>query len=148
MITVAHEVGRLVSVRIYTPVTASEIQSMVQQISLAYAACSPRQVVGCTDLRGANLFPTELADQIAAFMKRGSPRIERGGFLIGEGAIFSLQLERVVREAGSPSRRTFRVRGEIEAWLSEVLTPAERHRLVHFLDEGDRALAAMARRSG
>ncbi len=148
MITVAHSVGRLVEVRIFTPVTAEEIQSMAQQISLAYAACSPRQVIGCTDLRGANLFPVELADQVAAFMKRGNPRTERNGFIVGESALFSLQVERVVREAGSPSRRTFRGRRELEGWLGEVLSALEQQRLSSFLDEGEQALVSLKRRAG
>jgi hypothetical protein len=56
MITVAHKVGRLVEVRIFTPVTVEEIVSMAQQIGLAASVCTPRHIVGITDLRGANLF--------------------------------------------------------------------------------------------
>jgi hypothetical protein len=148
MISVAHRVGRLVEVRIITPVTAEEIQAMGQRIGLAYAACAPRPIVGCTDLRGANLFPMDLAEQVAAFMKKGNPRIERGAMLVGESALFSMQVERVVREAGNPSRRTFRVRTELEKWLAEVLTPFERQRVRHFLEEGDQALAELNRRPG
>ncbi|HLM74340.1 MAG TPA: hypothetical protein VK459_16655 [Polyangiaceae bacterium] len=148
MITVAHKVGRLVEVRIITPVTAEEIQGMGQRIGFAYTACAPRPIVGCTDLRGANLFPMDLAEQVATVMKTGNPRIERGAILVGESALFSLQVERVVREAGNPSRRAFRVRAELEAWLAEVLTPFERQRVKHFLKEGEQALAELNRRPG
>jgi hypothetical protein len=44
-----------------------------------------------------------------------------------------LQIERTVKNAGSPSRRTFRVQPELEAWLAEVLTAEERARLSQFL---------------
>jgi hypothetical protein len=148
MITVAHKVGRLVEVRIFTPVTVEEIVSMAQQIGLAASVCTPRHIVGITDLRGANLFPVDLADQVAGLLKKGSPRTERSGFLVGESAIFGLQLERVVREGGNPSRKTFRGRKELEAWLGEVLTVTERQRVKQFLEEGDQALAAHNRRPG
>jgi hypothetical protein len=42
----------------------------------------------------------------------------------------------MVREAGHPSRRSFRSAGDAEAWLGQVLTPDEQTRLEWFLAEG------------
>jgi hypothetical protein len=44
-----------------------------------------------------------------------------------------LQLERTVKQAGSGSRRTFRVASELEAWLGEILNADEKKRLHEFL---------------
>jgi hypothetical protein len=48
---------------------------------------------------------------------------------------FTLQMERMVKSAGTVQRRIFKTRDEAEAWLGEVLTGAERARLRTFLDE-------------
>ena len=40
-------------------------------------------------------------------------------------AIFSLQLERLLREAQNPARRAFRDAQPLLKWLSEILTPEE-----------------------
>ena len=45
----------------------------------------------------------------------------------------SLQIERVIREAGNPARRTFYNKEELQTWLSESLGPRERKRLEEFL---------------
>jgi hypothetical protein len=42
-------------------------------------------------------------------------------------------MERLVREAANPARRTFRAEHELEHWLSETLTPDERTALSVFL---------------
>jgi hypothetical protein len=44
-----------------------------------------------------------------------------------------MQLSRIVREAQNPDRRVFFATDDAEAFLGEVLTPAERIRLAQFL---------------
>ena len=62
-------------------------------------------------------------------MRGDNPRIERAGILVSTSAVFSLQLERMVREAGNPRRRAFRTAGELVTWLDEIATPDEKQRL-------------------
>jgi hypothetical protein len=128
--------GRLIQVRLKTPIVAEEIEAMVRDVATAGAGVSTR-VVGVTDLRAANILPTEFADQFIAFLKSRNASLERAAYLTGESALFSLQLERILREVKSPVRRSFRQRAELEVWLGEVLTPAERRGLETFLSEGE-----------
>lgn len=128
--------GRLIQVRIKTPIGVEEIEAMARDIATARASISTR-IVGVTDLRAANILPTEFADQFIAFLKARNAGVERAAYLMGESALFSLQLERLLREVKSPVRRSFRERAELEAWLGEVLTPAERRSLETFLSEGE-----------
>jgi hypothetical protein len=61
---------------------------------------------------------------------------ERSAALARQDApIAVLQFVRVIREANNPARRLFFDEDEVYAWLSEVLSPAERGRLREFLNE-------------
>lgn len=140
MIVVRNNVGRLVEVKIATPITTDEIRAMAGDI-LAIAT-DKRRIVGVTDLREANVFPSDLAEQILAFLRRDSEHIERSAFLLagharGAGfdtsAVFSLQLERILREAANPSRRAFRSANELVAYLKDCLTTPETERVAAFL---------------
>ena len=48
---------------------------------------------------------------------------------------FALQMERLVKSAGTAQRRIFKTRQEAESWLGAVHTGAARARLRTFLDE-------------
>lgn len=86
------------------------------------------------DLRLPRVFSPEVATSLENMLKRANPRIQRSAVLLAqEHAVFSLQLERLIREAQNPSRRTFRDVEPLREWLSEVLTPAEQSRLDRFL---------------
>jgi hypothetical protein len=88
------------------------------------------------DLRQLGLVDPQLIDRVVAFMRVENPRVERSAFLMGEsGALQAMQLERMLKQAGSPSRRLFKSVSDAEAWLGELLTPAERARLRVFLSE-------------
>jgi len=75
---------------------------------------------------------------LVGLIRQDGPRVERNGFLVGTGAVFSMQIERIIRESGAPGRRTFRTPHELGAWLGELLTPTERSRLDTFLRENAR----------
>jgi hypothetical protein len=137
MITVANRVGKLCEVRIQSPVTSVEIMEMSRQIFEIVKKCGT--IRGVTDLRSATVFPTELAEQIVTFLRQDSPSIERGAFILGDSAVFALQLDRVLRDSKTDKRRFFRDRRLLSAWLGEVLTPPEAERLSAFLTEGDAA---------
>lgn len=132
MILVANTMGRLLLVRMQSPVNAEEVAKMTQQITVVVMAASSR-LVGVTDLRGLSLLPVELTDLIVAMFRRNASRIDRSGLLLSDGALAWLQIDRVLRESQNAARRAFRDRFELEIWLGEVLTPLEKLEVHKFL---------------
>lgn len=136
MISVQIKQGKLCEVRILTPVTAAEVSAMIKSIVALIQTHGTLR--GIVDLRGSTVFPDDLADEIADFLRVDSPNIVRSAFVAGSSsAIFNLQLERVIRGGQSLHRRMFRERGLAEAWMSEVLTPGENRRMREFLNENE-----------
>lgn len=126
--------GRLIEGRITSPVVLSEVAAFGRRLKeLLGSIAGP--VVICTDLRGANLFPPDVADGFVTLMKTDNPRLERSAFLVGESAIFGLQVERLIRDARNTARRTFRDTALLVNWLGEVVDPKERARLDAFIAE-------------
>lgn len=126
--------GRLVEVRVTPPLTLDEIKQFVQEHK-ATVSRIPDRYVGVVDLHRANVFPGEVADALIQLLSQMADRVERTAFLIGEGAVFALQIERVIRTAANPNRKSFREPGPLKEWLGEVLEPSERFRLNSFLTD-------------
>ncbi len=144
MISVQIKQGKLCEVRILTPVTTAEVSAMIKSIVALIQAHGTLR--GIVDLRGSTVFPDDLADEIADFLRVDSPNIERSAFVAGStSAIFNLQLDRVIQGGKSLRRRMFRERGLAEAWMSEVLTPAENRRMREFLNESESESAPPSR---
>ena len=135
-LTVGNHVGRLLEVRVVPPVTLEETTRFLQEI-VRLTAAQPAKIVACTDLRGgARATDPEMIDFIAGVIRSENPRLERNALVVPPlSPTFALQMERMVKSAGTQQRRIFKTRGEAEAWLGEVLTGAERARLRTFLDE-------------
>ena len=55
-----------------------------------------------------------MADALTKTPLRRGMHVERTALLIGDSAIFSLQVERMIREANNPNRRAFRNGYELE----------------------------------
>jgi hypothetical protein len=136
MFSVANEVGRLVEIRLGTRLPIEEAPRFVQEVMRLTAAIKGR-VVGITDLRAATrTVDPEMIGVVSGMLRSENPKIERNALLLSsESATFALQMDRMIKTAGSAARRIFRERAEVEAWLGAVLTPAERSRLAVFLDQ-------------
>jgi hypothetical protein len=101
----------------------------------AFASAGPQSVI-CADWRRALVFAPDVSDALLALLRRGNRELRRSAVLLSASdATFALQVERLVREAGNPNRRTFRGADPLLAWLGEVLAPAERERASAFLKE-------------
>ena len=124
--------GRLVEVRVTPPLTLDEIKQFVAEHK-ATVSRIPDRYVGVVDLHRVSVFPPEVADALIQLLSQMADRVERTAFLIGEGAVFALQIERVIRSAASPHRKSFREPAPLKEWLGEVLDPGERFRLDRFL---------------
>jgi len=126
--------GRLVEVRVKPPLTLDEIKQFVAE-HRATVSRIPDRYVGVVDLHRANVFPPEVADALIQLLSQMADRVERTAFLIGESAVFALQIERVIRNAANPNRKSFREPGPLKEWLGEILNASERSRLDGFLTD-------------
>ena len=127
-------VGRLVEVRVAPPLTVEEVKQFVDEHKATVSRIQDRYV-GVVDLRRADIFGADVTDALIQLLSRMAERVERTAFLIGESAVFALQIERVIRNAANPNRRTFREPEPLKEWLGEVLNAGERFRLNRFLND-------------
>jgi hypothetical protein len=94
----------------------------------------PSSVIVCADWRTGSVLSPEASEVLLGMLTGRSTQITRSAILLSPGkAIFDMQVERLVRQAGHPQRRTFRDVDEQLAYLSEVLTNAELERASSFL---------------
>jgi hypothetical protein len=130
---VEHKAGRLVEVKLASPLTPEEVQEFVKELTAIIGRIPGGKYIGVVDLLDAHVFPVAVANGLIQLLSTASPRVERTAMLIGESATFALQVERVIRSANSENRRAFRRGEELEAWLAEVMTAEERVRLRQFM---------------
>lgn len=130
---VEHKTGRLVEVKLASPLTPEEVQQFVGELTAIIAKIPGGKYIGVVDLLDAHVFPVAVADGLIKLLSTASPHVERTAMLIGESATFALQVERVIRSANSDNRRAFRRGEELEAWLGQVMTGDERVRLRQFM---------------
>jgi hypothetical protein len=129
-----NHVGRLIEVKIASPLRVEEVAQFTQQF-IALMQKIPTKYVGVVNLLEAYVFPSAVADGLTKLLSGAASHVERSALLIGESAVFGLQVERVIRESNNPNRRVFRNGHELIAWLSEVLTPAEQRQLDRYVRE-------------
>jgi hypothetical protein len=133
--SIACKVGRFLEVRVVTLRTLADVRAYERELLRAFAVAGPRPV-GICDLRYVGIFPPDVADALVGTLARGGTSLERSALLLAPALpALALQIERIVREAGDPQRRTFRTPADATAWLGEVLTPPELARLETFLAE-------------
>ena len=146
MITVESHVGVLIELRFDGTATLDDVARFKAETAAMVTRLwerDHRRVVLCTDLRATQLFAPEVARQIIDLMRGDNPRVDRNGVLGNASALLTLQVQRLLIEAGSPGRR--KIFTELPAlvdWLDEVLTPGERVRLRAFLGGPRRQAAA------
>lgn len=126
--------GRLIEVRVKPPLTLDEVKQFVVEHK-ATVSRIPDRYVGVVDLHRAHVFSPEVADALVQLLSQMADRVDRTAFLIGKSEVFALQIERVIRQAANPNRRSFRDPGQLKEWLGEILSESERSRLGEFLAE-------------
>jgi hypothetical protein len=134
MYSVENHVGKLVEVQLASPLGIDDVQRFIQGM-MAVMQKIEGKYVGAVDMLGAHVFPSAVADRLSQLLAGASARVERTALLIGDSAVFGLQVERVIRDANNTNRRVFRAPREMMAWLAEVLTPPEKARLERFVEE-------------
>jgi hypothetical protein len=134
MTEVRNPQGRLITFRIVAPVDDANAGQSALELRSAVVAV-PGPVVVCADLRAARTFSPETTERFVALMRSDNRKLERSALLLdgSQSATYVLQVERMVREANHPERRTFRVKSDLRAWLSPCLTSDELAALDAFL---------------
>ena len=127
-------VGRLVEVRIASPLTLDEVKQFTSEHHAIINKLA-RKYVGVVDLLQADVFPVPVAETLIQLLSTLAPQVERTAFLIRESALFALQVERVIRNSSNPNRRVFREPEALKEWLGEILDPLEQGRLAQFVDD-------------
>lgn len=128
-------VGRLIEARLFSLHSLVDAAHFQDQMRAAFRRAGSGALI-CADWRPANVMPPDVSERIAATLRDSRALIARSAILISrERATFNLQVERVVREAQNPARRTFREMTPMLDWLGELLTPEEAKRAVAFLAE-------------
>jgi hypothetical protein len=138
MWTIEQHVGRLIEVRLGSPVLFAELASFGEKMAGLLAGLQRRgqRAVGCVDLQGANLLPPDVSEWFIKLLQRDNSMLDRSAFLISQSAMLALQIERMIKQANNPTRRAFRDRDPMLAWLDETLSPPESARVRRFLDDG------------
>jgi hypothetical protein len=131
---VENHVGRLIEVKLASPLNIDEVRGFIQE-HMALMQKMPGKYVGVVDLLEAYVFPAAVTDLLIQLLSGAASHVERSALLIGESATFALQVERVIRSSNNPNRRAFRNAEELTAWLGEVLTKHEHERLELFLQQ-------------
>jgi hypothetical protein len=126
-------VGRLIEARLTYLRTVEDVHDFQRMLRAAFEAAEGRSVI-CADWKIARVVAPDVAEALIGLLRTGNAFCERSAILLRNAdAMFSLQVERVVREAGGPTRRTFRERDKMRAWLGEVLGEDERRHMGVFL---------------
>jgi hypothetical protein len=133
--TVETRVGRLVEARVFALPDAAGADAYGAAVAEAAGRVGTSPVL-CADHRAVRIYPQSAADRLVELFKPNNKRFARLTLLIAPtNAVLLLQLERLVREAGSDLRRVFREPAGAIAHLSDVLDDAELARTRSFLAE-------------
>ncbi len=121
------KVGRLVEIKIWSPVTLAETEPWGVAHDAVIAKVGGPYVC-FVDLVDATVFPPEIVDGYVKTMKN-EEHLVRTGTLLNASPTFGMQIQRMIREANNTERRAFRDPRELFDFLGEKLTREERDRL-------------------
>jgi hypothetical protein len=127
MYRVERHAGRLVEIRIWSPVSIEEAVVWGKDHDAVVASIGGPYVC-LVDLVGATVFPPDVVARYVETMK-GEHQLLRTATLLSPSPTLGLQIQRMIREANHPERRAFRDPFELQQWLGELLTESERARL-------------------
>jgi len=131
-------VGRLLEIRVASGLrTAADVDAHFVSIGQALESIPPGQRhVTVADWRTCPVMSPEAAQRFAQQIAQYNARTERSAALANQEApVTVLQFMRVIREAGLPDRKLFFSEQELQSWVGEILSEAERERLRDFLAE-------------
>lgn len=139
MVVVQSNIGRLIEVRLVSPVTLEDVAALgaalKKEMDRALRRQSQTRAVVVTDLRALALLSPPLFTALTELMRSNNALCERSAQLVLPTAVGGLQVDRAVREVNHTGRRNFDAVPQLLAYVGEVLTPAELQRAADFLAE-------------
>jgi hypothetical protein len=135
--TLESRVGRVMEARVFRLQSPEEANIYAHAVA-ALVAKMPRTPapVLCADHRPVVIYPQEVADRLTQLFQDMNSQIGRIAIIVARtNATLSLQLHRIVREAGYEHRRVFHAARDAHAHLASVLDPPEAERVRAFLAE-------------
>ena len=121
--------GSIVEVRVRRLANMGDVAALHAQVVEALRRAGPRPVI-CADHRLASPLSRDVADAWSRVMRQNNASGVRGGLLLDpSNAMYNLQIERVVRCAGNPSRRLFVDIDILRDWIGGPLSESERKAL-------------------
>lgn len=129
--------GKLITARVFELKTLSHADEYSQSLAASVvqfpAAIRP---VLCADHRPVAIYSQPVADRLGELFRQMNARLQRVAILVApSNATLTLQLNRIVREAGFENRRVFFESAEAVAWLQPALDVTELRRADRFLNE-------------
>jgi hypothetical protein len=136
MFQINQRTGRLVEARVSALVNVGRVDAYAEAFGPVLQRI-PRRPILCADHRPVAIYSQPVADRLTELFTGLNKTWERVAILVAPtNATLAMQLQRIVRESGNPSRRVFFDPAEAAHFLSEILDPAEQARLRAFLDVG------------
>src|SRR5436309_13782111 len=114
MYRIAHRTGRLLEIRIWSPVSLEEAERWGAEHNAAIDAIRGNYVC-FVDVVEASVFPQEIVEAYVQVM-RGEERLLRTGTLLGPSPTQGLQIQRMIKNANHPNRKAFRDPMELGKW--------------------------------
>jgi hypothetical protein len=137
MFEVSTPLGHLVTVRWADMKTTEEALAFQEQVRQCTIQARPAAL--CADWRAGSILRPQVAEVLLAMFRAVNTSLVRAAILLPtSSATFTMQAERLVREANNPQRRTFRDEREHMDWLMEVLSPEELVVARQFIASGPR----------
>ena len=96
----------------------TELRTVIQKMP-------PPGAIFATDLTRTRVVSPEVAESFTALMRADNKLLIAAALLTAGQGTFSLQVDRLVKEAGFGSRQAFHNRLDLESWLTPRLTPEE-----------------------
>lgn len=132
---VANVVGKLVEARVFALADRAAADDYGLQVAAAAVRVGSGAVL-CADHRAVRIYPEAAAERLIELFRPNNKRFARITLVIAPtNATLLLQLERLVRTAGSDMRRVFREPEGALEHLAVALDPEERARARAFLGE-------------
>ena len=134
MFKISRQTGRLVEARVSTLANVARVDSYAEAFEPVVSQLAARPVL-CADHRPVRIYSQPVADRLTDLFTSLNKTWERVAIIVAStNATLAMQLQRIVRESGNPSRRVFFDPTEAGHFVAEILDPAERSRLRAFLE--------------
>lgn len=144
MVTVTHRVGKLVAVRVQSPVTYREATMLKPRMEQVIGRLNGPVCVAC-DLSDARVYSPDVAEKIVAALKERYPTAQRIGIVVHSGSSLGGLIYSYFRELDDPERQAWVRAREMVSYVSERLGGAEQQGLRDFLEEATSSAAMSAK---